>query len=410
MTRVFFLLSAGLICLSSCTFLRAPKKTSFTQNIETGQELSKRFKQSSEEGALIEQAVEELLKGELTVDEVLQIALLQNSKLQRTYTRYRLNQADLVQGGLLTSPLFVRRAENGNAPVAIEESEVLQNFLSVVNSQLEKKYKGLELQNAQISISSAVQELAAEVRSLYYHYQCRLLVKSMLEEFSQANQAAIDHAKRKLGGASHKELDLNYKESLCEQARLDLVQVQADSQLFKSKLNALMGLWDKNCYWSLEKGLPDVPIEEIPIEEVEALAFARRVDCSFLRKELDMADSESKELRELKEQFEDLSNEVRADLRQSYDRLIYARKKVEGYEKAILPLHRKMTTLVQRHYNFDLVGMDQLLAVKKDLIQAMKESAEALRDYWLVRSDLERLMETKLFVRSPIISVVEELS
>src|SRR4051812_29833172 len=63
-----------------------------------------------DQGAADEHAVEEsvraLLQRELTADQAVQIALINNRNLQATYEELGIAQAELVQAGLLRNPVF----------------------------------------------------------------------------------------------------------------------------------------------------------------------------------------------------------------------------------------------------------------------------------------------------------------
>src|SRR5438045_1448774 len=60
-------------------------------------------------GTAADRAVEEMIRqsiaSELTIDQAVQIALLNNRNLQATYEELGIAQADLVQAGLLQNPV-----------------------------------------------------------------------------------------------------------------------------------------------------------------------------------------------------------------------------------------------------------------------------------------------------------------
>src|SRR3989304_5884830 len=64
------------------------------------------WNQGTSEDAAVVDAVWSMLQQELTLDEAVQIALLNNRSLQATYEELGIAQADLVQAGLLRNPPF----------------------------------------------------------------------------------------------------------------------------------------------------------------------------------------------------------------------------------------------------------------------------------------------------------------
>lgn len=64
------------------------------------------WRAGAEEDRQVEEAIERLLDQDLTVKTAAQIALLNNRRLQAVYQTLGIAQADLVQAGLLSNPVF----------------------------------------------------------------------------------------------------------------------------------------------------------------------------------------------------------------------------------------------------------------------------------------------------------------
>ena len=62
----------------------------------------------------------------------------------------------------------------------------------------------------------------------------------------------------------------------------------------------------------------------------------------------------------------------------------------------MIPLRERLVAESQRFYNFMLIGVYQLLQAKQDEIAAYRGYIEAVRDYWVARSDLERAVGGRL--------------
>ena len=65
-----------------------------------------RWNRSSADDRAVASAVDDLLSHELTADQAVEIALLNNHSLQAIYAQLGIAQADLVQAGLLANPVF----------------------------------------------------------------------------------------------------------------------------------------------------------------------------------------------------------------------------------------------------------------------------------------------------------------
>jgi cobalt-zinc-cadmium efflux system outer membrane protein len=88
--------------------------------------------------------------------------------------------------------------------------------------------------------------------------------------------------------------------------------------------------------------------------------------------------------------------EVRSEVRDAWGRLAVARREAELYRDTLVPLSRSVVELTQTQYNAMLAGVFQLLEARKDQARAERGAIEALRDYWLARTELERAVAARL--------------
>ena len=103
------------------------------------------WNQGIPEDAVVSDAVRSMLQQELTLDEAVQIALLNNRSLQAVYEELGIAQADVVQAGLLRNPIFGAsfrfpdKAAGGHRSTNTEFS-VVQDFLDLLVLPLRKKW------------------------------------------------------------------------------------------------------------------------------------------------------------------------------------------------------------------------------------------------------------------------------
>jgi outer membrane protein, heavy metal efflux system len=94
--------------------------------------------------------------------------------------------------------------------------------------------------------------------------------------------------------------------------------------------------------------------------------------------------------RQAQNELHALAIDVRADVRSSRARVLTARGVVEEYGKVVVPLRESIVRFSQEQYDAMLLGVYQLIQAKQNEYDAYREFIEALRDYWIARSDLER--------------------
>ena len=97
----------------------------------------------------------------------------------------------------------------------------------------------------------------------------------------------------------------------------------------------------------------------------------------------------STELRQKQKQLEALIQEIHTEVGILYKEMVVNRKTVEYFQKTIIPAHQQIVQSAQKHYNFMLQGVYSLLESKEDEINAHRNHIEALKNYWIKRSELD---------------------
>lgn len=458
MTQRLIAIFITLMCIGVLTGCASvPKEAGFSdvQNI-IEQRIGRRvhWNQGTSEDAAVIDAVRSMLQQELTVDEAVQISLLNNRSLQATYEDLGIAQADLVQAGLLRNPTFGAgfrfpdKTVGGHRSTNTEFS-VVQDFLDLLVLPLRKKVAAAQFEQAKLRVGNAVLNLAAEVRSTYYALQADEQTLEMRRTVVQATEAAVDIATRQHDAGTLKTLDLANQHGFHVQAKLDMTRTDIQIVVDRERLNRLMGLWGADTTWKLPGRLPDLSADEIPLEHLESLAVSQRLDLAAARQETlvishalsltrkyryfyvfdvgvdtehDVADNVNftgpnltielpifdqrqaeiarleSQLRQSQQRLSSLAIDIRSEVRDVRNRLLTARNIVEYYQEVILPLRQRIVDESQLYYNGMLIGVYELLLAKQNQINAGREFIETLRDYWFARSDLERAVGGRLIV------------
>lgn len=416
--------------------------------------LSKRARwlRGGPEDAEVETAVRDLLKEPLSVDAAVQIALLSNRSIQATYEDLGVAQAEVVQAGLLRNPVlfgsarFPTRAPKGTNV----EVDLAQSFLEVLFLPARKQLAGIEFEQTKRRVAHAVLDLAADTRSAYYSALGARQVADMRRMITQATEASALFAQRLYEAGNVSELAYTLERAAYEQSRQERAKAESDVVSARERLTKLMGVWGEGADWKLPDKLPDVPGDEMPLERVESLAISRRLDLSAMRREtqalaaayglagkvrwfgqLDVGVNGEREtdgqwvvgpnlsvqlpifdqgqanlarleaiLRQRENRLAALAVDIRAEVRSLRDRLMLARYRIEHVLKTIIPLRERAVALTQEQWNFMLVGAFELIESKRREFEAYQDYIDAVRDYWITKSELVRSLggtsETKL--------------
>ena len=123
----------------------------------------------------------EMLQKELTIDSVVQIALLNNQRLAATYENLGIAQAELVQAGLFKNPIFSlsMRFEDLIGSKHIIEMGLVQNFLDIFLKPLKKKLARTELEFVEKEVVGRVMNIVADTKIAYYSLQAEVQILAL---------------------------------------------------------------------------------------------------------------------------------------------------------------------------------------------------------------------------------------
>jgi len=437
----------GLVVLPvfflSCA--QVPKEAGFSDVQDlVGQRMDYRllWNQGSEADEAVEKMIARMLENELTPDAVVQIALLNNPRLQATYEELGVTQADVVEAGLLQNPVFFGQARfpDRYPRMANLEFGITQNFLNLLMLPARKKLAAIQFESAKLRVADEVISLAAEVEKSYYEVLAAKQVNQMRKLITATAQNSYEMALRLQAAGNLGALELANEQGQFEQTRIALAESESRLLAAREKLTALMGLWGRQTSWLISEQLPELPLEENNLADLEAFAIANRLDIAASRKQMealaqalgvtidwryfgsveagisterdtdgqwvvgptlalelpifnqhqaDIARLES-QLRQSEKRLKARAIEIRSEIRFLRHRLLMARNLVEHYRKVILPLRERIVELTLQKYNYMLVGAFDLLAARQREFDDYQKYIEAVRDYWIIRTDMVR--------------------
>lgn len=430
-----------------------------TVSVHTGHAV--RWNQGSEEDRQVEHAIDDLLKRDLTADAAVQVALLSNPALQAEFEELAISQADLVQAGLLRNPVFSigRTAWEGEhlAPNLFASLEL--DFLDLLTMPFRKRVAATELEATKLEVGYSVLELAAKVRAAYYTVQAAEQMLALRRMVEDAATASAELATQQHGAGNMSDLALNAELALAAQATLDRERAAGEAAVVRETLNKHLGLWGRRTAWKIADKLPELPKDELALDRLESIAIAQRLDLAAARRsiqamkyglslakgtrwtgtvnvsveagrlrntkrlsfgpsvalEIPLFDQRQAQIakleayeRQAENRLRSLAIDVRSDVRSSRARVSTARAVVEQYGKVLVPLRENVVRFSQQQYDAMLLGVYQLLQAKQTEVDTYREYIEALRDYWIARSELEQVIGGRLDAKVTTNSQVKE--
>lgn len=379
-----------------------------------------------------------MLQDELTPDEAVAIAMVNNPRLQVTLAELGIARADLIEASTITNPVFEFEIRFPGEPFRPYELRLAQSLIELIQLPRRRAVGRAAFDAAQMRVSSEVLRFAGDVRSSYFDVVAATQHVALSRTIAASAQTAADVAVRQHRAENITDLDLENEQALYEQAKLDLARAEQRLLLVRESLLRALGLRNANTEWRVTEGFPELPESELDQENLERLAAAQRLDLAIARRELDVAQRQVplSRLAMLEETVLDVHYEREPDgartigpglefpipifntgraartraeaqflrarhmlnaleaesssrLRTARTTLAEARARAEYYRDVVVPRRTRIVELTKLEHNAMLVGIFQLLQAKQNEMQALRDSIEAQREYWSARTDLD---------------------
>ena len=452
MSRLVFL----LVLLTGCATVRPQEAFDEVQTtLAERTDLDVTWATDSDEDAAVDAAVSRLLADSLTADAAVQIAVLQNRRLQATYEELGVAQAALVQAGLLANPVFRGSALfpfEGDAPATLGLGAALQ-FLDVFAIPLRRSVARAEYQAAQLRVAEAVLDLAAETRTAFVQAQAARLRVEMQQRLVANAEAGYQAALLLREAGNVPAVELLAEQALYEQARLDLVSMQAQAAERREALARRLGVFGDQASFQIAGALPPVPpvqgdalagdatdaaaLERQAVAASLALAAAR-LDAEAVARRMGLTNLEAglpdfevgaeaerddgawkagpevevtlplfdqgqarlaaarAELRRRRALLYATAVDVRSAARVLALRLDARARTARHYQSVVLPLRAEITAQTVRQYNAMQTGVFGLLQAQAAEVDAARRYVDALADYWVARADIDALRQGRM--------------
>ena len=174
-------------------------------------------------------------------------------------------------------------------------------------------------------------------------------------------------------------------ERLAISQRLDL---QADFRRVTSLSNALGLTRDFRLFGALDFG---VDSERGPDSQtITGPTFAIELPI-FNQGQARIAKSEAA-LRQAEEKLEALAVDIRSQVRELWNELESKRQIAKFYQEELLPDEVQILSQTVVNYNAMAIGNFELFATKAEEARTQREGIEAVREYWITRAELERVV------------------
>lgn len=398
--------------------------------------------QDSHADRRVHAAVRKLLRHPLTARAAVQIALLNNPDLQARYEQLGVSQAELVQAGLLSNPIFNFDIRFPAAPFHGWDASIAQNFLDILLLPARKKIATAQFAATRADIVNAVITLAQRTRAAYYRLVGDQQMVNLESAIRQAAADQLDLAKRLRQAGNAPPIAYDQQLVLYEHVRLQLAMDKADVLEDHERLNVLLGLWGPEGNWTVPSRLPLPPGNDVPLKGLESLAIQHSLALAAARKKLRAAAIAVKisgiagllpgagiglnyvrdpdvrgtlgpeisvplpifnqgqpqvaiakaEYRAAYRQYQAIAVRIRAQVREAWIAMHAADREVLFYQRVMLPLRKRMVDETQLAYNGMYVSGSVLMQSRQAEINSARHDVRTLQRYWLARQKLRQVL------------------
>jgi outer membrane protein TolC len=386
----------------------------------------------------VQTTVRKLLASPLSVDDAVQVALLNNRGLQATYAELGIAEADLVQAGRMTNPHFAYlRTRNGDERKI--EWALTFPIIDLLTIPLRTKIEARRFEAVKLAVAGRVVEVGIETRKAYVQALAAEERVRYMEQVKTAAEASADLARRMARAGNFSRLEHLREQAFYAEVVAQHARARHAATAERERLTRLMGLYGEDTLFKLPERLPDLPSGLPEIKDLEATALTRRLDVQAAKRDtesvaaslgltkatrfinaLELGPASTKEdpgpwkrgfeislqvpifdwggarvakaeaiYMQAVHRVAETAVNARSEVREAYSAYRTAYETAKHYREEIVPLRKKISEENLVRYNGMLISVFELLADAREQVVSVSASIEALRDYWLAESDLQ---------------------
>ncbi|KWF26722.1 RND transporter [Burkholderia diffusa] len=388
----------------------------------------------------------ELLAKPLSMDDAVQVALLNNRGLQASYAELGLSEADLVQAGRLPNPGFTfSRTRAGNGDLSIGRT-FSANVLSILTLPFAAHIEGRRFEQTKLETADAMLKLAAEARRAYVNAVAAEQAAKYAEQVKDSADAGAELASRMRQAGNFSKLDYAREQAFYADSIAQAAKARQQAVSAREKLTRMMGVWGTGTQYTLPERLPDLPKERPELKDLEQFAMQNRLDIQAAKLQtqgvasslglskatrfinaIDVGYQNNYETDKGHEHGYEISIEIpifdfgsakvaraeaiymqsanrlaqtaidaRSEVRESYSAYVSSYDVAKHYRDEVVPIRKTISDELLLRYNGMLASVFELLADSREQVGAVNSYIDALKDYWLAETDLQQALGGRL--------------
>jgi outer membrane protein TolC len=349
-----------------------------------------------------------------------------------------------IAGGELASALGLGPAE---VDVALRwgtgyehEVDAVQSLIGLVTMPRRRAAAHADLAAARAEATATALRLSARVKIAFASLLAAQQEVELRRTAFDAADAAATIRERMHAAGNATDLAQARDRDAREQARIDLAHAEAEVEVRREKLNALLGLTGAETRWTATGSLGELPAQAPSLDALEHDAVAASLDLTAGRARVDAAANRAgaerlraflpelaagvavldvdgdfevgpalrigipfldqragdrartrAELAKRQHELEGTAVELRAEARTARITALEAYQEARHIRDVVLPLRQQIVDETLLHYNAMDADPFQLIVARKELADAGHQYLDALRRYWAAMAEVDAL-------------------
>jgi cobalt-zinc-cadmium efflux system outer membrane protein len=385
---------------------------------------------------------------ELTADTAIQIALLNNPKIQAIFEELGIARADLVEAGLLSNPSFsieVRFPHVKRLHTNIEYL-IVSSLLDIFLIPLRTRLAATEFEQTKLKVSNEILDLAFDVRETFYELVAERKKIEYIQSVVELTNIMSNIVTQQIMIGNVNSLEFQLAQSRFLEAELELSKSQDMFIRLSEKLNRMLGFTEDFCFILPENLTQEIDYQGFDLCILETIALEERLDLQVARFEIARIsrmlnlkdwwtytklqggvagerDPDGRnligpgfsgeipifnygqadrmrlfaQLRQAEDRFEELEIRVLSEVREAHKLLMNDLKIINDYRNRLLPMQGQISATSEELYNVMGLGVDMLLENKRQEVVANQNYTESVKKYLVARVGLDRALGGYLF-------------
>jgi len=398
-------------------------------------------------GSADDEAIRAWVAEPMSAASAVRMAMVRSPRMQQEYARLGLARADVLDAMQSSNPhvsvSYLTPLEgDGNRLSLAVGMEIADLVLLPARLRLAV----VDRRRAERQIGAAILGVMADVESSWFRAAAAAQIADLRLVVADGMAASAELARRYYEAGNLSELQLNQERAAATEARIAATRAGVDALVARLDLNLAIGLTGPDATWAMEPVLPLPVVEEDDPAMLAEMARVGNLSLLAARQELAILEDAAGIVRTFRwlgdteigiERESEINGSVllgpTADVEvplfnQGQAQNVRAQAELAGahaqlaelelasdngvrlgaervrmwseivtlYREALIPQRQTVTARSQEEQNYMLIGVFELIRAKTQEIDAQERYLEALREYWLARVDLGRLVGARL--------------